>query len=315
MLRALFERLRIPLLLLLLVALALLAIASDRRALARGSRDSGWLGGFFLEVAAPIQKALSAPVDGVRSAWGNYVALLDVRDDNERLRERVAQLQEENLQFREALVESGRLRTIAEMRSEIDVPMRPARVVGMDVSPWYHSVLIDRGRSDGVRAGMPVVTETGVVGIVTATSRNAGRTLLLVDPQGSIDGIVQRSRARGIVRGNGGDGLEFEFFVRGDDVQVGDLVITSGFGGTYPKGLQVGEVVEVHADPTAFVHRAVLRPAVDFGRLEQVFVLLWRGPTLELLYEGEGDLPDPAEAGPPAPAARAPAPPPAGPGS
>ena len=315
MLRALFERLRIPLLLLLLVALALLAIASDRRALARGSRDSGWLGGFFLEVAAPIQKALSAPVDGVRSAWGNYVALLDLRDENERLRERVAQLQEENLQFREALVESGRLRTIAEMRSEIDVPMRPARVVGMDVSPWYHSVLIDRGRSDGVRAGMPVVTETGVVGIVTATSRNAGRTLLLVDPQGSIDGIVQRSRARGIVRGNGGDGLEFEFFVRGDDVQVGDLVITSGFGGTYPKGLQVGEVVEVHADPTAFVHRAVLRPAVDFGRLEQVFVLLWRGPTLELLYEGEGDLPDAAEAGPPAPAAQAPAPPAAGPGS
>lgn len=312
MLRALFERLRIPLLLLLLVALALLAIASDRRALARGSRDSGWLRGFFLEVAAPIQKALSAPVDGVRSGWGNYVALLDVRDENERLRERVAQLQEENLQFREALVESGRLRTIAEMRSEIDVPMRPARVVGMDVSPWYHSVLIDRGRSDGVRAGMPVVTETGVVGIVTATSRNAGRTLLLVDPQGSIDGIVQRSRARGIVRGNGGDGLEFEFFVRGDDVQVGDLVITSGFGGTYPKGLQVGQVIEVHADPTAFVHRAVLRPAVDFGRLEQVFVLLWRGPTLELLYEGEGDLPDPAEAGPPAPAAEAPAP---GPGS
>jgi len=317
MLRALFERLRVPLLLLLLVGLALLAIASDRRALARGSRDGGWLGGFFLEVAAPIQKALSAPVDGVRNAWGNYVAVLDVRDENAELRQRVAQLQEENLQFREALVASGRLRTIAEMRSEVDVPMRPAQVVGTDVSPWFHSVLIDRGRSDGVRAGMPVVTETGVVGIMTATSRNAGRVLLLVDAQSSIDGIVQRSRARGIVRGNGGDGLEFEFFVRGDDVQLGDLVITSGFGGAYPKGLQVGEVVEVHADPTAFVHRAVLRPAVDFGRLEQVFVLLWRGPTLDLLYEGEGDLPDrdEAAAAAPAPEAAAPAAGPPRPGS
>jgi len=308
MLRALFERLRVPLLLALLVGLALLAIASDRRALARGARDAGWLGGFFLEVAAPIQKALSAPVDGVRNTWGNYVALLDVRDQNARLRERVAQLQEENLQFREALVESGRLRTIAEMRSEIEVPMRPAQVVGTDVSPWFHSVLIDRGRSDGVRAGMPVLTETGVVGIATATSRNAGRVLLLVDAQSSIDGIVQRSRARGIVKGTGGDGLEFEFFVRGDDVQVGDLVITSGFGGAYPKGLRVGEVIEVQADPSAFIHRAVLKPAVDFGRLEQVFVLLWRGPTLELLYEGEGDLPDREEAAAPAPETAAPAP-------
>lgn len=307
MLRALFERLRVPLLLALLVGLALLAIASDRRALARGARDSGWLGGFFIEVAAPIQKALSAPVDGVRNAWGNYVALLDVRDENARLRERVAALQEENLQFREALVESGRLQTIAEMRNEIEVPMRPAQVVGTDVSPWFHSVLIDRGRNDGVRAGMPVVTETGVVGIATATSRHAGRVLLLVDAQSAIDGIVQRSRARGIVKGTGGDGLEFEFFVRGDDVQVGDLVITSGFGGTYPKGLRVGEVVEVQADPSAFIHRAVLKPAVDFGRLEQVFVLLWRGPTLQLLYEGEGDLPEPDEQ--PAPEAAAPAPP------
>ena len=294
MLRALFERLRVPLLLLLLVGLALLAIASDRRAIARAARDAGWVGGFLLEVAAPIQKGLSAPVDGVRGAWGSYVALLDVRDENARLREKVAQLQEENLQYREALVASGRLRTIAEMRSEIEVPMRPAQVVGTDVSPWFHSVLIDRGRSDGVRAGMPVVTETGVVGIATATSPNAGRVLLLLDAQSSIDGIVQRSRARGIVKGTGREQLEFEFFVRGDDVQVGDLVITSGFGGAYPKGLRVGEVVEVHADPTAFVHRAVLKPAVDFGRLEQVFVLLWRGPTLELLYEGEGDLPDEA---------------------
>lgn len=289
MLRALIERLRVPLLPLLLVALALLAIASDRRALARGDRESGWWRGVLLELAAPVQKALTAPVDGTRNAWSHYVALRGVRQENERLRERLAQLEEENLQFREALVEGGRLRTIADMRRDVEVPMRPAQVVGMDVSPWFHSVLVDRGRSDGVHAGMPVVTEDGVVGVITATSPNAARTLLLLDAQSSVDGIVQRSRARGIVRGTGGDGLEFEFFVRGDDVQVGDLVITSGFGGVHPKGSRIGEVVAVHADPTAFAHRAVLRPAVDFGRLEQVFVLLWRGPALDLLYDGEGD--------------------------
>jgi len=295
--RELIERLRVPLLLLLLAGLSLVAIASDRRALTRGASDRGWLGGLVLEVTAPVQRVLAFPVEVARSGWSRYVALLDERDENERLRTRVAALEEENLQFREALVESGRLRRIAEMREGLEVPMRPSQVVGQDVSPWFHSVLLDRGRAEGVRSGMPVVTDRGVVGLITATAPNASRTLLVLDAQSAVDGIVQRSRARGIVRGQGTDRLAFEYFVRGDDVQVGDVVITSGFGGVYPKGLRLGEVIEVHAEPTRLLHQAVLRPAVDFGRLEQVFVMLWRGPTLELLYEGEGDGPARAQAG------------------
>ncbi|HTY16786.1 MAG TPA: rod shape-determining protein MreC [Myxococcota bacterium] len=295
--RQLIERLRVPLLLVLLAGLSLVAVASDRRALAAGRADRGWLGGLLLEVTAPVQQALAFPVELARGGWGRYVALLDVREENEQLHSRVAALEEENLQFREALVESGRLRRIAEMREGFEVPMRPGQVVGQDVSPWFHSVLIDRGRAEGVHSGMPVVTDQGVVGLVTATAPNASRTLLVLDAQSAVDGIVQRSRARGIVRGQGTDRLAFEFFVRGDDVQVGDVVITSGFGGVYPKGLRLGEVVEVHNEPTRLLHQAVLRPSVDFGRLEQVFVMLWRGPTLDLLYEGEGDAPQRAQLG------------------
>ena len=295
--RQLIERLRVPLLLVLLAGLSLVAVASDRRALAAGRADRGWLGGLLLEVTAPVQQALAFPVELARGGWGRYVALLDVREENEQLHSRVAALEEENLQFREALVESGRLRRIAEMREGFEVPMRPGQVVGQDVSPWFHSVLIDRGRAEGVHSGMPVVTDQGVVGLVTATAPNASRTLLVLDAQSAVDGIVQRSRARGIVRGQGTDRLAFEFFVRGDDVQVGDVVITSGFGGVYPKGLRLGEVVEVHNEPTRLLHQAVLRPSVDFGRLEPVFVMLWRGPTLDLLYEGEGDAPQRAQLG------------------
>ena len=295
--RELIERLRVPLLVLLLATLSLVAIASDRRALARGVRDHGLLGDLVIEIAAPVQKLLALPVEVARNGWSRYVALLSVRDENDALRARVAALEEEDLQLREALVESGRLRRIAEMREGFDVPMRPAQVVGQDVSPWFHSVLIDRGRSEGVLSGMPVVTDRGVVGLVTATAPHAGRTLLVLDAQSAVDGIVQRSRARGIVRGQGTDRLAFEFYVRGDDVQVGDTIITSGFGGVYPKGLRLGDVVEVHAEPSRLLHQAVLRPAVDFGRLEQVFVMLWRGPTLELLYEGEGDAAERAHAG------------------
>jgi rod shape-determining protein MreC len=291
--RELFERLRVPLLVVLLGALSLIVVASDRRAMARGQEERGFLPGLVLELAAPVQKVLSLPAWLTRSGWGRYVALLEVRSENERLATRVAELEEENLQFREALVESGRLRTIAEMRTDFEAPMRPSQVVGQDVSPWFRSVLVDRGGSDGVRSGMPVVTESGVVGLVTATAPHAGRAMLLLDGQSAVDVLVQRSRARGIVRGDGTDRLHFEFFVRGDDVQVGDVVITSGFGGVYPKGLRVGEIVEVEPPGERLLQRALLKPAVDFGRLEQVFVLLWRGPTLDLLYEGEGDQPVP----------------------
>jgi rod shape-determining protein MreC len=200
-------------------------------------------------------------------------------------------------------VASERLQRIAEMRESLAAPMRPAQLVGESASPWFRSVLLDRGRSAGVYAGMPVVNEQGVIGLVTATSPHASRAMLLLDAQSAVDGIVQRSRARGIVRGQGNDRLEFVFFVRGDDVQVGDVVITSGFGGVYPKGLRLGEVVEVMADDDHLLHRATLVPAADFGRLEQVFVMLSRGPTLELLYQGEGDVPETAGAarGPGAP--------------
>ncbi len=214
---------------------------------------------------------------------------MGLREENRRLQREIAALREENLQYREALVASGRLQRIAEMRGDhFETPMLAASVVGVDVSPWFRSVLLDRGRADRVRSGMPVVADTGVVGLVTATSEHAAKTMLLVDRQSAIDGIVQRSRARGIVRGLGRDRLDFEFVVRGADVREGDVVITSGLGGVYPKGLRIGEVVGVGEPGDAdLIQQATLRPAVDLGRLEGAFVMLWRGPAMELLYGDE----------------------------
>jgi rod shape-determining protein MreC len=173
------------------------------------------------------------------------------------------------------------------MRDDFEAPLQPAEVVGQDVSPWFRSVLIDRGRTRDVRSGMPMVTDRGVVGLVTATSPHASRAMLILDRQSAVDGIVQRSRARGIVRGTGSGRLEFVFVVRGDDVEVGDVVITSGVGGVYPKGLRVGEVTGIEVDEDRLLHTAVVEPAVDFERLEQVFVLLRRGPIMELLHPDE----------------------------
>ncbi len=307
------RRIRLPLLFAGLLLLTLVLMLQDRGSPARGTAPVGPesdgspsaaappleptgsdLPNSIFEIAAPVQKALASPVDWLGETWANYVALVDLRLENDELMGRLAELEEENLQFREALVASGHLDGIARMREGFEVPLLPAQVVGQDVSSWFHAILVDRGRRADVLSGMPIVSEHGLVGVVTATSVHASRAMLLLDRRSAADAIIQRSRARGIVRGTGSGELEFVFMVRGDDVLPGDVVITSGFGGVYPKGVRVGRVTDVSTDRAELLHKARVTPAVDFGHLEQVFVMLRRAPTMDLLFAGDGDLADPA---------------------
>jgi len=289
-------RVRLALLVTLVIALATVSMVMDQRALRGGGREMPAWAGLLLDAAVPVQKAMALPVDLLRAAWNDYLFLVDVRQENDTLRRQLLEVREENLQLREALVASGRLARIAEMRDEFEVPMLPAELVASDVSPWFRSVLLDRGRGDSVRSGMPVVSEEGLVGLVTATSRGASKTMLLLDRQAAIDGTIQRSRTRGTVRGRGGEELGFEFVAREGDVRLGDVVITSGLDGVFPKGLRVGRVAAVEPAGPGLLQVAALDPAVDFGRLEQAFVMLRRGPTMELLYRsGDAAPAAPAE--------------------
>ena len=282
---------RFVLLALALAGVALAMMLVDRRE--AGTSETAWWNGWLLDVAVPVQKTLAVPLHVARAAWIDYIALINVRQENSELRDRIAKLEEEGLQLREALLASGRLQSIVEMRESYEVPMLPAELVGSDASPWFRSVLLDRGSSRGVLAGMPVISEQGLVGLVRATSATAAKAMLILDRQSAIDCAVERSRTRGIVRGDGGSNLVFEFVARDTDVQVGDVVLSSGLDGAYPKGLRVGRVSEVPEAKPGLMARATLEPAVDFDRLEQVFVMQRRGAGLELLYgsdEGDTDV-------------------------
>lgn len=290
------RRIRLPLIFAALVLLTTFFMIGDQRA-ARGERiDAPWPLSALLEAAVPVQRALRWPVERTREAWSRYLALVGVGQENGALRRELAALAEENLQLREALVESGNLQRIAAMRRGFDVPLMPGAVIGQDVSQWFRSLLVDRGRDEGVVSGMPVISDQGLVGLVTATSSSGARTMLLVDRRAAVDAVVERSRALGIVRGTGAATLEFTFMLRGDDVREGDLLVSSGIGGVYPKGLRIGTVKSVRTEPRALVHTAQVEPTVDFGRVEQVFVMLRRGPTMDLLYSGDGDAADPPAA-------------------
>jgi len=292
-----FRRIRLPLAFAALVLLTTFFMIGDQRA-ARGERvDAPWPLSALLEAAAPIQRAVRWPIERARESWAEYVALVDIGRDNAELRARLVGLEEENLQLREALVESGNLRRVAAMRREFESELLPARVIGQDVSPYFRSLLLDRGRDDRVLSGMPVVSDRGLVGLVTATTPSAARAMLLVDRRAAVDAVIERSRALGIVRGVGTELLEFAYLVRGADVKVGDAVLTSGIGGVYPKGLRIGKVVSVRANAGDLVHTARVAPIVDFGQLETAFVALARGPSMRLLYEGDGDAQSDASAG------------------
>ncbi len=283
----LLNRFRYPLTYLLLLALCVISLASRK-----GPVELGMGSRLLLRLTLPLAEMVTLPVRQARGLWGEYVAVLGVREENETLRKTISSLEEENLRFREAIVASERFESLAEFQERREVPMVPANVVAQDLSRWFQSVVIDQGSSSGVRAGMPVITGSGVVGVVAGTTPGAAEVLLMIDLQSRVDAYVQRSRARGTVRGRSEEPCEFDYVLREDDVREGDQLLTSGLGGVYPKGLVVGTVADVERKPYGLFQTVRVTPAVDFRKLEEVFVILEQRelPADEAFSAEESDL-------------------------
>jgi rod shape-determining protein MreC len=225
---------------------------------------------------------LSAPIAGpvgrvdafISSIWNDYLYLVNVRQENKRLREANTLLNKKLVENREAVAEHDRLKKLMEWKSILPDSTRAALVVGEDSSPWFRTVTIDRGEADGIRDGMPVVASAGVVGRIVKVAHNSSRVLLLSDHASGIAAVVQRSRARGVVMGKGGSLCSLEFSQRGEDVRTGDVILTSGIGGVFPKGLPIGEVTMVKKGEYGIFQTVNIRPFVNLSRLEEVLVVL-----------------------------------------
>jgi rod shape-determining protein MreC len=267
----LLRRFRYPLTYLALSAVCLLSMASSR-----AGGELGFAPRLVTGVSLPLQRMVTLPVGFARRLWTDYVALVELRQENLRLREANARLADENLQFREAIVASERFQRLLGVRGQHESSMIPANVVAQDLSPWFRSLMLDQGKSAGIQTGMPVITDQGLVGVVSGTTAGAAKVLLVTDPQSRIDAFVQRTRARATVRGRGRRACAVEYLRRDADVREGDLVITSGRGGVYPKGLVVGRIERIERKPYGLFQEAELTPAVDVEVIEEAFVLLER---------------------------------------
>jgi rod shape-determining protein MreC len=227
----------------------------------------------LLDQLAPFQIGFTWLRQGVRDVWSGYVNLVAVRSENDRLRERVSFLEGEVVRLAEAETSNQRLAELLRFRETIEGEVFGARVIGRDPLPWFRTMTVDRGERDGIRSGMAVLAPEGIVGQTTEVSRSAARVLLLSDANSGVDAIVQRTRARGIVQG-GPDGVcEMNYLSRDADVAVGDRIVTSGLDGVFPKGLVVGEVVEVSTRYRDLLKAAVVRPSAPLERLEEVLIV------------------------------------------
>jgi len=239
------------------------------------SGDANPLRDLVSRVVSPVQFAvqhLSRPASHAVDRLESRAAL---SVENETLAEENAALRNEIVRLREAQIENESLRALLNFKSTVPTfQLLSAEVIGHDPNNLIQSLMIDRGALDGIELGMPVLDAEGLVGRISQVSAGSSRVMLITDPSSSVSAQIQRSRDTGVVQGVGGRGLVMHYLPQESLVQPGDMVLTSGLGGNFPRRLVLGQVVEVSHHDAAMFQEAVVTPAVDVGRLEAVMVLL-----------------------------------------
>jgi len=225
-------------------------------------------------VVTPAQSLLAHAHRGALGAWHTFTDWKAVRNENLTLRADNERLSVQSLQVRETDQENRRLRRLLALRDRMPLTTLTGEIIGREGGGWSRSLTVNRGRADGISRQMPVIVPEGLVGRVAQVSSGASIVQLLNDPTSTVGAVVQRTRTPGLVEGEPGGGVRFKFMARdGAGVTPGDLVVTSGLGTLFPKGIPVGRVTAIEDKGSALFHFAVLTPAVDFARVEEVLLL------------------------------------------
>jgi len=239
-------------------------------------RAIGWVGEGILSLLTPAQVALEGALEAAERWWVALSEIGQLRSENARLRAEVERLRRRVARLEEAQSEVVRLRRLLQVRPLPPEVPRAARVVARDPGSWFATVLLDRGARDGVRRHDAVVTADGLVGRVLEVYPTAARVLLLSDPRSAVGVLVQRTRDAAVVEGRAGPVLRLRYLPRDSGIRPGDLLVTSGLGGVFPRGIRVGTVRAILPKAGLFLE-AEVTPAADLDRIEEVLILLGSG--------------------------------------
>jgi rod shape-determining protein MreC len=231
-------------------------------------------------VFAEVERTISSGVASVRRVWGGYAGLRNLKTENEALTRQLEAAQIE-LQQQRALADRTRtLEQLLDLRDRSKLKTVAAEIIGGGATPDFRTLTIDKGTRDGIGGDMSVLAPAGVVGRVVVPSARAAKVQLLIDRNAAAGALIERSRAQGVVIGGGDDRLTMEYVSEVADVMVGDVVVTSGIDGIYPKGYVVGRVETIERSGSSY-KKITVRPAVDFTSLEEVLVVLTPTPARE----------------------------------
>jgi rod shape-determining protein MreC len=226
---------------------------------------------FVLTLTYYPQKLVSVVTDGVVGTWRDYIHLVNVNEENKRLREELNALRQEKFELAEIKAQNTRLKKLLEFKDVSLYPVVSANVIGASPSMLRSQVVIvDKGSADGITEGMPVASYDGIVGRILLAGDKSSEVLLITDPVSAVDAYIHRTRARGIVKGVG-TGCVMEYIENKSDVSVGDKVISSGKDGFFPKGVIIGTVTDISPDGS-FIS-AGISPHVDLNSLEEVVII------------------------------------------
>lgn len=228
----------------------------------------------------PVQRTVAAVLAFPEDTLNAVRELRNLRKEVDRLQIENQSLRLELADHRSLRKELERLEGILKIRSDFPRQARLARIVAHDPSAWKKTFVIDSGSRDGVETGSPVVSEHGIVGRVLDVAADHARVLMITDVDSSVAGVDDRSRVIGIAQGTGSNRMKYAYVPTGEDVQLNDVILSSGLGGVFPKGYRIGTVVEREEEAQGLLRDIVLAPAVDFAALDYVFVL----PPLHVHY-------------------------------
>jgi rod shape-determining protein MreC len=268
-----------PWLMIVLLLVNFVLMAFDAREITSGQR----LIRAWTQTAADF---VQSPVTTITAAVSNYFTsisnLRSAQDENGQLKQRVQEQEVELKQKEELAAENTRLRLLLDLKEQSKYKVLPARIIGRDPSVWFDSSIVNRGSLDGVALNMPVVTDGGLVGRVTAVSPLTAQVDLVTRDKsgvGAVIGQIGESSALGVVSGTSKkDLLEMKYVPGNVDVRVGQSVFTTGQDGIFPAGLKIGEIVDIVSGSATTPHQIQIRPAARLNSMQEVGILLYEPP-------------------------------------
>ena len=240
------------------------------------------LGGYLTPLSRLLLNPIVSAQTWLAKRYQAVQSLINQPKDVTTLRQQNSQLEAENSRLQVQIVELQQQVTEAELlstlvdyeRRHVENQYTAASVIARDVSPFMHYVIIDRGSDDGLRKGMPVITQQGLVGSIAAVTAGAARVQLINDTGSSINVLLQQSGEEAVLNGQITGEIELDMIRQNATIQPGDLVMTSGLGGNYPANIVIGQVVTIRNEASALFQTASVQPAVDFSQLVIVLIII-----------------------------------------